>query len=770
MRLRLLYTLLILGFLFSCESTSKSAENYQFESKDLALIPTPKEMNLTKGFLPLSSINGIEVQSPDLVPLGALVSNSLKTISNINLKVKQGESSENAIYIALDEELKENSYHISITNRVEIIAKDYTTAARAAASLIQIIQEKNKNLFVFPKLDIKDHTDYNYRSVMLDLARFWQPVETIKETIDLLWFYKINYLSLHLSDNRRFTFPLEKYPKLKSKDKNGKRTYYTRDELNDLVSYAKDRGVIIIPEVDLPGHSSALWNTYPEVFGHLNPETQKADPLYVVNIASEKTYDAINEIIKSLAEVFYTSPYLHIGGDEVYLEQIKKVPSYQEYTKKHGLTEASKGNVNELFCHFINRLNTMVKETGKKTIVWEGFHDTGAGNVTIDKDISVIVWNTTYNNPKNLLDNGYQIINSTWIPWYMVGAMNFAPSQERAYQWDVNTWSHWKDNIKDISLEKSPAILGGQISFWEQNYQDVLPVLQERVPVLSERLWSNTNSTTYEQFKSNFTKANSLYTMLFRPISIEPKGLLNDNDFTFTNAITLKLNASKKGTLRWVYADDWGIPDMSVAKAYSSPIEIQKSGVITAQLFDESGKKIGYPEQQYFQKITPFYNYKVFRPSNTKGWGEMPDFSKLTEIRKGVTGKMTHERLEKINGRLFAKVKELGHIDTRFEGLYNSYAVQLTGTLTIPKEDTYTFNLLTDDGLGSLYIDGKLIGAGKEFGKKLESFELNLDVGIHEFRIDYFYKEIQNQLNITYKNSVMNEAIPFEQLVNPLKN
>ncbi|RPD99971.1 hypothetical protein EGM88_01535 [Aureibaculum marinum] len=770
MRLQKFYILLILGVIISCDSISKSAENYHFDLKDLALIPSPKEINLNKGFIPISSIKGIKVQSTDLVPIGELIANSLKTISNKSIAVSQGKHDKNLIYIALDTNLEENSYSISIDKSIKITAKDYATAATAVATLIQSSQEKEDNFFVFPKMELKDYADYNYRSVMLDLARFWQPVETIKETIDLLWFYKINYLSLHLSDNRRFTFPLEKYPKLKSVDKNGNRNYYTLDELNDLVEYAKNRGVTIIPEVDLPGHSSILWNTYPEIFGNINKKTQQPDQLYVVNIANEKTYTAINEIIKSLAEVFYTSPYIHIGGDEVYLEQVKKVPTYQEYTKKHNLTEANKGNVNELFCHFINRLNAMVKETGKKTIVWEGFHNTGAGNVVVDKDISIIVWNTTYNNPKNLLKNGYKIVNSTWIPWYMVGAMNFAPSQETAYKWDVNQWSHWQDKIKNITTEKSEAILGAQISFWEQNYQDVLPVLQERVPVLSERLWYNTNIKNYEIFKTKYSKTNSLYSLLFKPASIEPKGLLNDKDFTFTTTATVKLNTSQEGTLHWAYNDDWGIPDMSKANVYSSPIEIKKSGVLTVQLYDNSGEKIGYPEQQYFQKITPFYNYKVFRPNDYNGWDKIPDFSKLTEIRKGVTGKMTPKRLEKINGRLFAKVKEFGHIETRFEGLYNPYAVQLTGTLTIPKEDEYTFYVLTDDGLANLYIDGKLIAKGNEFGKKTESFTVNLTGGSHKFKIDYFYKKIQNQLNITYKTKLSEEILPFEQLVNPLRN
>jgi|GEM_PF-5687150 len=769
MKLRLIYTLMLVGCITACDSMSKSDKNHIFTETDLALIPSPKEVTLTQGFIPLSTLSAVEIASADLLPLGELIAKHLHTITDKSLTVTQAEGDKNTIYIALDHNLKPHEYSITVTDRVKVIANDYPTAARAMSTLIQSIQEINDNRYAFPKLSLTDHTDYAYRSVMLDLARFWQPVETIKETIDLLWYYKINYLSLHLSDNRRFTFPLEKYPKLKKTDKNGQRAYYTLEELNDLVRYAKDRGVIIIPEVDLPGHSAALWNTYPEVFGNLNPKTQEADQLYVVNMAKEKTYEAINEIINALAEVFYTSPFIHIGGDEVYLEVIKKVPSYQEYTKKHGLTEASEGNAGELFCHFINRLNAMVKAAGKKTIVWEGFHHTGAGNVTIDKDIAVIVWNTTYNHPKNLIDNGYKIMNSTWIPWYMVGAMNFAPPAERAFQWDVNQWSHWKNSIKDITIEKGPAILGGQLSFWEQNYQDVIPVLRSRTPVLAQRLWSNASRTSYEQFTEAFAKANARYTRLFRPVSITPSGLLNELDQTFTSTISVSLNSSQEGSLHYVYSEDWGMPDMAQATAYTTPFDVDKSGILTVQLMDKNGHTIGYPEQRYFQKIEPYYHYTVYRPNSPEGWDAIPDFSTLTPIREGLSGKMTPERLAKVNGRLFAKVKGPGHIDTRFEGLYNPYAVQLTGTLHIPKDQTYTFTLLTDDGLGALYIDGKLVGQGTTFAKKPEDFKLTLTAGTHEFSLHYFYKKIQNQLNLTYKTDEMNEALPFEELVKPLK-
>ena len=99
--------------------------------------------------------------------------------------------------------------------------------------------------------------------------------------------------------------------------------------------------------------------------------------------------------------------------------------------------------------------------------------------------------------------------------------MNFAPDPKQAYQWDLGRWQHWNENIKDINLSKTEGIIGGQICFWEQNYNRVIEILRDRVPVLSERLWNNTGTRDYEKYLDRFAGVNQMYDRLFRPVAIK---------------------------------------------------------------------------------------------------------------------------------------------------------------------------------------------------------------------------------------------------------
>lgn len=732
------------------------------------IIPAPQTIVKTEGNFEVSSATQLVITNEELLPLANLFNHQLRKINGLELRVIKEEISGNHIYFKLDKSLGEETYRLNISNTVTLTASGYSGFARALASLTQLVA-LNADKVQLPYVSITDKPDYEYRSVLLDLARFWHPVETIQETLDLLWLYKIKFLVLHLSDNRRITFPMDDFPKLRALNKEGQRRYYTAEELQFLVDYAKNRGIAIIPSIDLPGHSQQLWEKYPEVFGSIDPKTGKATSLYVVNMAQEKTYTACEKIIGELANLFYTSPYIHLGGDEVYLEALKELPEYKTYTKTNGLDVAFNGDANELYCHFINRMHKVIKETGKKTLIWEGFHGTGAGSETISKDIEVIVWNTTYNNPKDLISNGYKVINSTWIPWYMVGAMNLAPAQEKGYHWDVNQWAHWDADIPPTEVAKSPAIIGGQISFWEQNYYQVIPILRKRVPALSERLWNNKATSDYKEFGRRYHQNNALYTKLYHPIEIKLDSLLHTEDLRFADVMKVNLTNTSEGKMRYVYTKDWGIPDMAKASVYTNPFTINESGVLTAQLYDAENKEIGFPIQRYYQKIEPAYRYKAYGPAPNTGWPQMPDFTKLSVLREGFTGKMTPERLEKINGELFAKVNDAGHIDTRFNGLYNQYAVELKGTIAISKDDKYILRIQTHDGLAELYIDDKPLAKGKKFENEPEDFTVGLTVGKHNFTIKYYYRQIQNHMSILYKTTAMPNFEPFENLVLPLR-
>ena len=734
----------------------------------VAVVPKPRTCTIHKGIFKVNDETEVRVEENDLLPLGELLTDRVSTLTGLKLKTGTQKRESNQVVFRYNPSFDEEEYHLTIGDNILIEAPDYQSMAMGVATLVQMASVTGRKV-VFPYVSITDKPSYGYRSVMLDLARSWHPVETIKETIDLLWFYKTRYLHLHLSDNRRFTFPLDEFPELKTINEDGSREYYTIEELTELVEYARQRGIAIIPEIDLPGHSTQLWSKYPEVFGSVDTKTGKAMPLYVVNMAKEETYQACRKIINSLAAVFHTSPYIHIGGDEVYLEAIKQVPGYKTYCEENELYAALEGDANELFCHFINRIHRMIKATGKQSLVWEGFHGTGAGRETISKEITVIVWNASYNHPDSLVSNGYKIVNSTWVPWYMVGAMNLAPSVEKGYQWEVTQWKHWDDQYEDIEIPHGPFIIGGQISYWEQNYYKVIPVLRERVPVLAERLWNYQARPDFENYRARARQADKIYSRLFQPVSIMATNLLNTKDLTFHKTLEIALSTNIDGEARYSTSIDWGIPGKQKMVPYKNTISIDESTIVTAQLFDRDGKRVGFPTQQYFRKIEPAYNYTVFGPAPTKGWGEIPGFKKLDVLRKGVTGKMTPGRLEKINGELFAKVKREGHIETRFPGIYNQYALELTGRLKIPSGGTYEWQLQTWDGLAEIYVDGELIAKGNNFENEPEYFKTDMTVGIHSFSIKYYYKQIQNQLSIQYRTGDMQEFQPFEDLVIPLK-
>ncbi len=728
------------------------------------IVPKPRLMEVNDGYMEITSKSKLVVADKELLPLARYLSDYLNRLTGFQISIDSKAAGKGDIMLSTGVSGSPEAYRLKVDKHALLEGANYQAVALASSSLLQVIRENGGKYFI-PRLSVEDEPQYDYRAVMLDLARFWHPVKTIEETIDLLWFYKIKYLHLHLSDNRRFTFPVKEYPELRKINPDGSREYYTRDELSHLVEYARQRGVMVIPEVDLPGHSQALWKRLPDIFGARDPETGKAKNLYVVNMAKENTYQAIESIIGQLAEVFYTSSYIHIGGDEVWLKPIQELPEYKTYCEKHGLKAALAGDANELFCHFINRLNQMVKKTGKQTIAWEGFHGLGAGNVLIDKDITVIVWNTTYNRPDSLLRNGFKIINSTWIPWYQVSAMNFAPEPDLAYQWDLGNWQHWNGDIADIRLANKTGIIGGQISFWEQNYNRVIEVLKDRVPVLADRLWNNDGTKDYDDYleRSNGTK--QIYRQLFRPISITGSNLTQAGDLSFEDKTNITLTAGNKGTIRYAFADQWGLPPDSAYKTYTNPFPITKSGLVSAQLFDDEDKAIGYPVQKYFTAIQPVYQYKVYKSAN--GAEAMPDFGALPVLREGVSGKMTENRLHEINRELFAKVKPEGHIDVRFEGLYNPYAVKLTGNLEIPSDGKYEWQLQTWDGLAALYIDGKLIAKGENFENKPEVFTAALSKGKYPFMIKYYYKHIQNQLSILYRMEGDDDFKHFEELVLP---
>lgn len=500
-------------------------------STDLpTIVPTPKLIQPIQGAksFQLSETSRIiyegdqpEGFGPPLQELAKVLAGELELITGLKPAVVTGNAEDAGPHdILLDHDTDDQwkpmpeveqlqSYTLKASSSgLTISASDYKGMCYGTASLLQAIDPQTLTV---PPMDIDDHASAAYRAVMIDIARKPHSIGVIKDTVRLCRLYKVRYLHLHLTDDQHFTFPFA--PVTDNLENNH---CYTLQELRDLVAYADARGVTIIPEFDLPGHSSRLKQS-----GYLAISENDGD------VADPANFDKINRIIDAMMDVFASSPYFHIGGDESGAGS-KLVP-------------------------FLQSVNKQVRMRDRRLLVWEGFHGAPTEQLpaTGDDRIVVLAWESSYNAPWDLLNSGYEIINASWKPMYLVsgyGGMIHAGAGggckrfdlEDIYRWDKNTFMHWEPgrpvyedrgpNDPDQSdhewnaeyIGRQDLILGGQLLYWEQHECNVIHFLAKRVPLMSQRLWNPEAQLDYGNFQTLLKVANERVFPIVQPVEILP--------------------------------------------------------------------------------------------------------------------------------------------------------------------------------------------------------------------------------------------------------
>ena len=223
-----------------------------------------------------------------------------------------------------DINLSPEHYTLDITDgSITITANDQLGFFYGIVSLAHL-KDHNDRL---PIGSVEDGPAYDYRALMVDLSRNWHSVNHLKELIALCGWYKIKYMQLHLTDDGLFTFPSQNFPELASQK------HYSKADLEALNIFAKAHGVVLIPEIDMPGHSSGFIRTNPEKWGLKNVSVNP----YTLNMGKEEVYQGIQALLTEVAAAFPDSPYLHIGGDEVYTAGFNEDLGVQAYMKEKGL-------------------------------------------------------------------------------------------------------------------------------------------------------------------------------------------------------------------------------------------------------------------------------------------------------------------------------------------------------------------------------------------------------------------------------------------------
>ena len=456
------------------------------------IVPTPKKIKLIGG-----KINVPHFVSTDYTAWEPY----LKTLSDAFEKLFEHPLEKGTgICLSYDPMIPKKAYRMDSSNGIVLSASDTEGLMYAMASLILAVDESDGHV-TLEKAMIEDYPDKDYRSLMIDLAREWHPVHSIHKYIDLCFILKINYLHLHFIDDQRYTLPSKAFPHITDGNK-----FYSFDDIKGFREHATRCGITLIPEMEVPGHAAKLNQTYPEVFSNqfvgsdkalITEEGATVSAQNIICAGSEKAFLAVKTLLAELCEMFPETPYIHIGGDEACIRVWNDCTVCRQYMKDHGIEDEY-----ELYSEYIGRVAQTVLDLGKTPIVWEGFPKKGSQYVP--KDTIVVAWESHYHMADELLEEGFRIINGSWLPLYIV------PNPKRRWgipeilSWNVYNWQHWWPNSKaylnPITVAPSDRVLGAQLSVWECTFEAEFGRTVDNLSALSERLWTVERLHEYAPF------------------------------------------------------------------------------------------------------------------------------------------------------------------------------------------------------------------------------------------------------------------------------
>jgi len=553
------------------------------------IIPVPKQIKLEKGYLTLPDTLNIITVSADLDPLYKVLKEEFKSLYLTEVTRAKNRKGADLI-LKIDDSLPEETYRVIINEDIRVTGGSYLAVAMGTVSLLQSISDEDGKKSI-RKGTIYDYPDLPFRGLLVDVARRKHHVAVLKQIISLCRWYKIRYIQLHLTDDNAFRFPSEAYPQLVTQE-----FYYTEEELDELIQFAQARGVEIIPELEVPGHAGEFIRMMPEIFAFRNQKLNR----YTINMASDEIYPVLDTLIGEIANVFHSSRYIHIGGDEPDFSGMVSDPQMQQYIKSKGLD-----SVEELYWHFINRMHEFVKKQGKQTLVWEGFGK--EGNPVVSKDIIVMAWETLYQLPSELLEAGFDIINVSWKPLYVVNVRKWDPLE--IYDWNVYQWQNWlptAPSYDTIQIDATDKVLGASMASWDQPEYTEISSLRKRIPAMAERVWNVDKKLSAAEFNTVSNQLNSKLSHYFSPVQVLVSGLSfpqvtdgrQDEQVWFDDTLQLQLKTPYPLVARFTMN---GKPVTRSSPVYEDPLKFSQTTTLRYQAYKRQGEPVGHEILRFYE-------------------------------------------------------------------------------------------------------------------------------------------------------------------------
>jgi hexosaminidase len=389
--------------------------------------------------------------------------------------------------------LPSEGYKLGVDSSVTIIADNPHGLHNALMTLFQLIDDSTEPPSI-PACEIKDQPRFSWRGFMIDPARTFIPPDMVKEHIDFLSELKFNVFHWHLTDDQGWRIESEAYPKLhevgsplhylnekkkQALDDHGwgrdGRGYYTRDEVREIVEYAAERYIMVVPEIDVPGHTSAMLAAYPELScdGEGAPVRTISGGIYPTALCpgKEEVYEFLDTLFAELIELF-PSPYFHVGGDEVAASEIMAERGYTTRPELQG--------------YFMERVNEILKKHGKTMIGWDEISRHAPEGVVIQ------AWRQ-HKYATQSAEKGHQTLVSLFRPHYL----NYSP-----FQHTLKANYTFEPVPKNLAPENHHLIIGGEGCLWgrQPSIAEIEGRLFPRLMAQAEVLWSPGENRDWKDF------------------------------------------------------------------------------------------------------------------------------------------------------------------------------------------------------------------------------------------------------------------------------
>ncbi|HXP08064.1 MAG TPA: family 20 glycosylhydrolase [Acidobacteriaceae bacterium] len=411
---------------------------------------------------------------------------------------------------------EDESYHLEITTQeIHLQAANPLGILHGLQTFLQLVHITPQG-FAVPAMTIDDQPRFPWRGLMLDVGRHFMPLDVVYRTLDGMEAVKLNVFHWHLSDNQGFRVESKKFPLLQEKGSDG--LFYTQDEIREVIAYARDRGIRVVPEFDMPGHTTAWFVGYPDLASGPGPYQIERkwgifDP--AMDPSRESTYTFLDGFIGEMAALF-PDAYFHVGGDECNGKEWDRNPRIQQFMKDHGLKDNA-----ALQASFSTRVQKLVAAHNKIMVGWDEVLQPNT-----PKDVVIQSWRgpefvgqAVKGGNRAMLSAGYYIdLNESAAEHYLADPEGAGPTT--------------------LTSDESKKVLGGEATMWSEYVtpETVDSRIWPRTAAIAERLWSPRNTrdvaSMYERLaiisqklEDYGLKHNSSYPAMLTRMSGEPDPL-----------------------------------------------------------------------------------------------------------------------------------------------------------------------------------------------------------------------------------------------------